>query len=123
MPFDGPAPASLPAITAALVQGRDRIASGWCRGRPYVSKWGIDGRRDLYCMVGAISSSLFGSISYLADAIDDLGMPFNEPFSVNPRQCDATSKVVGCNDFPGRTQDECVAIYDRAIELSLEAAQ
>ncbi len=125
MPFDGPTPASLlPAVTTALLHGRDRIANGWCRNRMSMSTWSLGGRRPHYCMVGAIATApQYGAAAYLAKAIDEIGVVYETNARWSEKYQRELLTVMLFNDFPGRTQGECLAIYDRAIELSLEAAQ
>ncbi len=74
-------------------------------------------------MVGALRSQRGEPARYLARAIDDSGFVPEHNAHCTGKYEAALLKVMLFNDFYGRTQAECVAIYDRAIELSLEGAQ
>lgn len=92
MPFDG---AHLSSTTQALIEGRRQIEIGWCQHKA------VDG--SAVCMVSALPR-VRGSF--------------------HPAAVQILTEVVGCypplwQDMPGRTLDEVLAAYDRAIELPL----
>src|SRR5712664_469512 len=89
MPFDG---TQLSQTTQALIDGRRRIEAGWIQG-------GMRSR-DGVCLVGSISS---------------------EPEAQRLLQLALGSDVIPAwwNDTPGRTKEDVLALYDRAISLSL----
>jgi hypothetical protein len=91
MPFDG---THLSPVTQALIAGRRRIEEGWCQG--VMRTWGA------VCAVGAISR--------------------------NPKALEVLQRAIGegCyipkwNDMPGRSKEDVLDLYDRAIALSLNS--
>jgi len=91
MPFDG---TELPRVTKELINARNRIEKGWIQNYASTSK-GV-------CMSFAIDGGYAmreECLVFLSAAIG--GLP-----------------VVPWNDAPGRTKEEVLAAYDRAIELS-----
>lgn len=99
MPFDG----TTSPVTQALLDGRDRVAKGWCQGQ--MRRYGA------VCMVGGLYDACWmpeqraRGIALLERAISDLNLGIGQ--------------VVAFNDALGRTQHEVLAVYDRAIELSM----
>jgi hypothetical protein len=91
MPFDG---TQLSPVTQALIAGRRRIEEGWCQGSMRT--------REGVCAIGAIS--------YNPKAIEVLYRAFGED-----------RYIPKWNDAPGRSKEEVLALYDRAIALSLNS--
>lgn len=92
-------------IVQKLTEARALIEQGWCQGDYYEdSDCGTK-----YCAVGAIRAaaedqSYFYCLDYLGQV---LGM-------ITASLCN----VPNWNDAPGRTQQEVLALYDRAIDLA-----
>jgi hypothetical protein len=91
MPFDG---TQLSPVTQALIAGRRRIEEGWCQGAMRT--------REGVCAVGAIS--------YNPKAVEVLYRAFG-----------GRSSIPRWNDTPGRSREDVLALYDRAIALSLNS--
>jgi hypothetical protein len=81
----------LSPTTQALIAGRRRIEVGWCQGAMRT--------REGVCAVGAVSFHV-DALRVLQTALGRDGIP-------------------GWNDIPTRTKDDVLALYDRAIALSL----
>jgi hypothetical protein len=81
----------LTPVTQALIAGRRRIEDGWCQG--------VMRRRGAVCAIGAISRN--------AGALEVLYRAFGE------------GHIPKWNDTPGRSKEDVLALYDRAITLSL----
>ncbi len=96
MPFDG---TNLDESTQLLIEGRERVERGWCQGK--MRGWGK------VCAMGAIwpmnriitETAYEGAYARLHRAVG--GRP--------------EWGVPQWNDVPGRTQDEVLAAFDKAI--------
>lgn len=128
MPFDGivadweavlisrqrqQAPALDPATDPVIQQlrlGRVRIAEGWHRvphgpkQRQTMRPWWWQRAHRSYCLVTAISMDATPQVAH--DAADLLC----RTLGVSTRQ-----ELYAWNDAPGRTKDEALLVYDRAI--------
>jgi len=91
MPFDG---TELSPVTQALIVGRRKIELGWCQGAGRV--------RGSVCAAVAISEAPAEAVLLLQRIV---GTPY----------------IADWNDVPGRTKDEILAAYDRAITLSFQS--
>jgi hypothetical protein len=93
-------------IVQKLTEARALIAQGWCQGDYYEdSDCGTK-----YCAVGAIRAaaedqSYFYCLDYLGQTL---------AFMIGSGRYN----VPNWNDAPGRTQQEVLALYDRAIDLA-----
>lgn len=102
------------SIVQVLTEARSMIEKGWTQG--WFAKT-ADGERVLeknpkavcWCMAGA----------YWATAPDWSARNDAEGFL---RQATGDESITNWNDTPGRTQQEVLAAYDKAIELAKEAA-
>jgi hypothetical protein len=83
----------LSPVTQALIAGRRRIETGWCQGAMRT--------RDGVCAVGAVS--------------------FNEDALRILQRALGRDGVPSWNDTPTRTKHDVLALYDRAIALSLNS--
>lgn len=102
MPFDG---TQLDEVTLLLIRGREAIERGWCQGSyakgDAVCMEGAVGRRNGYCL----SSVIKHAIDRLrANAISSMKRSFELP-----------TELTTWNDAPGRTKEEVLAAFDRAI--------
>jgi hypothetical protein len=87
MPFDGN---DLDDATKLLIEGRKRIEAGW-------SQYEFQNDRGAVCIEGAIRLPAYRDAVYrLQRAI-------------------GTRSLVSWNDAPGRTKEEVLAVFDRAI--------
>ena len=96
-----------------LLEAKGAIAQGWCQKAIARTECGIpttvDSRRAVeWCAVGAIRKTVrhFGEHRRVRLELDSMG---------------ALGEIVGdnisrWNDEPGRTQDEVVAVFNKAIE-------
>jgi hypothetical protein len=97
LPFDG---TKLDDVTKLLIEGRERIEQGWCQGR-FEAK-------GSFCMLGAIrydhqtTKWRRAARKRLARALG-LG-----------QEADG-NHIPNWNDAPGRTKDEVLQAFDRAI--------
>lgn len=89
MPLDD---SQLDEVTKLLIEGRERIEQGWCQ---YATR-----KDGAVCMVGAIYTTVDNTY---CDAVRRL-----------QRVIDMVDIVVW-NDAPGRTQDEVLDAFDKAI--------
>jgi hypothetical protein len=80
-------------VTQALIAGRRRIEEGWCQGAVR--------KRGAVCAMGAISDNV--------EALVVLYRAFGGP------------GIPRWNDMPGRSKEDVLALYDRAIALSLNS--
>src|ERR1051325_10189007 len=99
MPLDGTY--SLP-LTRILLDGRAQIERGWVQHYTHT--------RSGVCLIGSLhdapdSSSSLAAQMFLLAAVKETGF--------------AKESLPLFNDAPGRTKEEILAVYDRAIELSL----
>ncbi len=100
MPFDG---TKLDAVTQRLIRGRERIANGWCQ-----ASYGADGR---YCMHGAIGGDF--QLGEYEAARERLAA------ALPPEAQGGAVPAMVWNDEPGRTVEEVLAVFDRAIAACL----
>ena len=96
MPFDG---IELSPITKTLMKGRKRIEAGWCQGAFRMG--------GAVCAVGAVSEDPDDPV--VSTALKVLESAFGS----------AVTDIPEWNDSPDRTKEEVLALYDRAIALSL----
>lgn len=91
-------------VLERLRLGRERVAKGWCQGAF------SDGER--VCAVGAI---IYGGPSGQDTVVGEAWQVLDgAAFAIGARG------VMTHNDTPGRTQEEVVALFDKAIALRLE---
>jgi hypothetical protein len=104
MPFDGSKSLTTSPLTHMLVDARRQLDRGWCQHRAR--------QRGSTCMVGSLAISDYDAFvaaeRLLLDAIRDLGHP--------------QTSVVAFNDALGRTKQQVLQVYDRAIHRSLIVA-
>jgi len=81
---------TLSRTTLALMNGRRRIERGWCQG--------VLNRGDEVCAIGAMKDHI--ALEMLMEAHGKTGL-------------------IDWNDEPGRTKEDVLELYDRAIALSL----
>lgn len=90
-----------PAVQA-LLDGRAKIAKGWCQGSFSIDRPECFGGAA-YCSLGAVGR--FNKVAlYLCSSLPP-----------------DSNGLVSYNDAPGRTQDDILALYDRAIFLARAA--
>ena len=107
MPFDGAA--IDPPVIQALWRGRKNLEQGWCQGAAIT--------RDGVCMTAAVHAALQDVPDYVT---------YKKAYMLLLRAVKETGFSAGglaeFNDTPGRTKDEVLAVYDRAVELAFVAA-
>lgn len=94
MPFDG----THWPVTETLIEGRHRVEAGWCQGAART--------RDGVCIIGSLHDA-----------------PNHETYIAASQRLLAAVKQTGFargglpefNDYPGRTQEEILAVFDDAI--------
>jgi len=100
MPFDGANYEVTSPVTQMLVEGKDRVQSGWCQQTMR--------QRGSVCMIGSLMISDFDAFvqaeSLLLRAMNLLGY--------------SQRTVRDFNDDMSRTKGQVLEVYDRAIELS-----
>jgi len=100
MPFDGANYEVISPITQMLIEGKDRVQSGWCQQTMR--------QRGSVCMIGSLMISDFDVFvqaeTLLQNAISQLGY--------------SQRTVRDFNDDRSRTQVQVLEVYDKAIELS-----
>lgn len=99
-------------IKALLQAARGLIVQGWTQGayaRDYNERITPYGGPSAckFCMSGAVAHLLGGGAVHSAEFINAL----------RALRCAIDWPVAAWNDTPGRTQDEVLAAFDRAIEL------
>jgi|SRR5690242_12698165 hypothetical protein len=103
MPFDG-SNRTISALTRLLADGRQHLDQGWCQHRTR--------QRGSACMVGSLGISNYEEFiaaeRLLLKAIVALGH--------------TQSSIAQFNDAPGRTKQQVLEVYDRAIQQSLMVA-
>jgi hypothetical protein len=87
------------AVSQCLIDGRARVARGWCQGRLRDENGGS-------CAIGALYS---GSLS-------DRSLETFEAYCLL-NDC-LGGQVSAYNDLPSTTQADILSLYDRAIEKS-----
>ena len=104
MPFDGSKSLTTSPLTRMLVDARQQLDQGWCQHRAR--------QRGLACMIGSLAISDYDAFveaeRLLLGAIRDLGH--------------LQTSVAAFNDAPGRTKQQVLQVYDRAIHRSLIVA-
>jgi hypothetical protein len=104
MPFDGSKPLISSPVTRMLVEARQQLAQGWCQHRTR--------QRGSACMIGSLTVTDYEVFveaeRLLLEAIRELGHP--------------QTSVAAFNDAPGRTQQQVMDVYDRAVGRSLSVA-
>ncbi len=93
MPFDG---TQLSPTTQALIEGRRRIEAGWCQKTMRT--------REGVCAVAAVS--------HCPDAV-----------TTTLQKALGRWNIAAWNDEPDRTKQDVLALYDRAIAISLNSFQ
>jgi hypothetical protein len=99
MPFDG---SELPAVTQHLIAGRRNIEAGWVQN--------FTRTRNGVCVIGALGNYYNRAVDLLLAAVAQ----------VDP-EAFRTRNITAFNDRPGRTKQEVLEAFDRAVILSLEA--
>lgn len=94
MPFDG---TKLDDVTKLLIEGRERIEQGWCQHKTR--------ERGAVCVIGALHDGRSGVDEPYYAAMRRLGRAVGLAWSLLPLW----------NDAPGRTKDEVLAAFDKAI--------
>ena len=104
MPFDGTNYEVIFPVTQMLIDGRDRVQSGWCQQTMR--------QRGSVCMIGSLRIKDFDAFvkaeGLLLNAVSLLGYP--------------QRTVRDFNDDMSRTKGQVLEVYDKAIELSKLAA-
>ena len=104
MPFDGTNYEVISPVTQMLIDGKDRVQSGWCQQ--------IMRQRGSVCMIGSLRIKDFDAFvqaeGLLLNAANLLGYP--------------QRTVRDFNDDMSRTKGQVLEVYDKAIELSKVAA-
>lgn len=90
-------------IATVLEKSRKLILEGWCQGDLSRYKYG----ETQYCSIGAVNdtASMDRSKGEWAGAIYYLSISMG-------------NSITGFNDSPGRTKEEVLAAFDKAIELA-----
>ena len=100
MPFDGTDYQVLSPVTRMLMDGRQRVQSGWSQR--------VMRRRGSVCMIGSLTITDYEVYAIaeqlILEAIHGLGYAY--------------SSVVAFNDDLHRTKKEVLKVYDTAIALS-----
>src|SRR5215472_8419643 len=100
MPFDGANYEVISPVTQMLVEGKDRVQSGWCQQTMR--------QRGSVCIIGSLMISDFDAFvraeTFLLNAINLLGY--------------AHRNARDFNDDKSRTKGQVLQVYDKAIELS-----
>lgn len=109
MPFDGFVENT--QVTDRLLIGRARIKAGWCQQHLHLTRWTWLGRRDEYCVVGAVNLEHrphrdIGDVALglIVAAQAELGYGRIEPMVFN--------------DARGRTKAQVLEVLDVAIAMS-----
>jgi len=101
MPFDGSKYVTASPVTQMLMEARQQVAQGWCQHSMR--------QRGSVCMIGALDiddySQFIDAEALLLATIRSLGH--------------SHGSVAAFNDDLGRTKDQVLKVYDRAIERSM----
>src|ERR1051326_6777814 len=104
MPFDGSKSLTTSPLTRMLVEARQRLSQGWCQHRAR--------QRGSACMIGSLAITdyerFIDSERLLLGPLRGLGSP--------------QASVAAFNDAPGRTKQQVLQVYDRAIQRSMTVA-
>jgi hypothetical protein len=104
MPFDGANYEVTSPVTQMLIEGKDRVQSGWCQKAMR--------QRGSVCMIGSLRIRDFDAFlqaeDLLLNAVNLLGYP--------------QRTVRDFNDDVSRTKRQVLEVYDKAIELSKVSA-
>lgn len=100
MPFDGANYEVTSPVTQMLIEGKDRVQSGWCQQTMR--------QRGSVCIIGSLRIRDFDAFleaeGVLLNAVNLLGYP--------------QRTVRDFNDDMSRTKAQILEVYDKAIELS-----
>lgn len=104
--FDGTNFEQQDEVLDVLMRAREHVArpGGWCRGAAEVA--------EAKCASHWIYALSEADIAAKAHAVLWQALPAEWSPSKSTIRC-----VIAYNDYPGRTQDEVVALYDAAITL------
>lgn len=93
----------------ALTEAREKIKRGWIQGREK-QKTGVIFHHYSYCAIGALHDGPYvsGALTALGAALPEDWVTWRGP----------AKRVTLYNDKHYRTQEEILALYDRAIELA-----
>jgi hypothetical protein len=101
MPFDGSKYVTASPVTQMLMEARQQVEQGWCQHSMR--------QRGSVCMIGALDINDYIQFvtaeTLLLEAIRGLGH--------------AHTSVAAFNDDRGRTKNQVLTAYDRAIERSM----
>lgn len=102
---------NLPAsdVIAALTHARDTIEAGWCQGRGVLVR---SHGGTAYCAVAAIAKASRSDSGFAICALLR-AIPEAAPTPLGYE----TKSIVRWNDTPGRTKEEVLAVFDRAINM------
>lgn len=103
MPFDG---SQLDDVTKLLIEGRGRIERGWCQGR-FEAPGAV-------CMLGAIRWNATWTPEAEARLPTTMAARNRLSDAIGMRETDR-AHIPYWNDAPGRTKDEVLAAFDKAI--------
>ena len=101
MPFDGSKYVTASPVTQMLMEARQQVEQGWCQHSMR--------QRGSVCMIGALDiddySQFINAEAMLLQAIRSLGH--------------SHASVAAFNDDLGRTKNQVLKVYERAIERSM----
>ena len=109
-------------VAEVLGHARDRIEDGWCQ--LWSMRVSADGDTE-YCALGALNQGLMDCKGLrrrdIYERMDVSNAAYKSLQDVLPAEC-SDDMVVVYNDAPGRTKEDILELYDRAIESVKEAA-
>lgn len=112
-------------VLEALREGRALIEKGWTQGRAARDRlgnpcWVESGLAASYCTTGAASAVTWDCPEVLfSEVLDALTGALADLWEVElgSRPWDSVDALVKWNDSPGRSKNEVLRLWDRAIQL------
>ena len=106
------------SVAATLAEARKLIAQGWTQGDFYSDEDGS----GCYCLAGAVGAAEAASVNlpkgrvkFVFYSRSKSVQALSDYLGGIARGAAAVDLVTGWNDAPGRTQEEVLALIDRAI--------
>ena len=112
------------SVAATLAEARKLIAQGWTQGALYDD----DDGRGCYCLAGAVGAAEAASVKLPKGRVKFVFYSRSKSIAAlsaclggRGRGAGAVDLVTEWNDAPGRTQEDVLALIDRAIAKEARA--
>ena len=95
-------------VREVLIKARALVEKGWCQGQLHQTRrdW-LFRTYEQHCTIGAFHA--------VTDYFGDAAERFKEANGIDNQSYGGTFGIIRWNDVPGRTKDQVLAAFDRAI--------